>query len=110
MAKENNKNQSIDTEKTKITAGIEELPEINGHQFHYLIKSTRTKKEIADEIIKPSGNSIKPNSLNAYYLYKERQIPAHLKLILMNKLGEKTINYLLTEYVKENINKQRGKK
>lgn len=109
MAKETNKDQSAGIEKIKITAGLEELPEINGHQFHYLIKSTRTKKEIADEIVKPSGNSIKPNSLNAYYLYKDRQIPAHLKLILMNKLGDKTINYLLTEYVKENIGKKSKK-
>lgn len=109
MSKENNKNQNIESEKNKITAGIEELPEINGHQFHYIIKSTRTKKEIADLILKPAGNPIKPNSLNAYYLYKDKQIPAHLKLIIMNVIGEKTINYLLTEFIKENINKK-GKK
>jgi hypothetical protein len=109
MAKENNKNQITEIEKNKITAGIEELPEINGHQFHYLVKSTRTKKEIADLIIKPAGNPIKPNSLNAYYLFKDRQIPAHLKLIIMNVIGEKTINYLLTEYIKESVNKK-GKK
>jgi hypothetical protein len=86
-----------------IKPGIEELPEISGSQFKYICKYSRAKKEIAQSVIKSSGNSIQTESLNHYNKLKEKQIPAHLKLILIDVLGVHTLNSLLTEFEKQNI-------
>lgn len=96
---QNHKNEQEFLENTpKIAAGIEELPEFNGNFFKYLMKHSRKREVIAKEL------KILPGSLKTYYQFREKQVPANVKLAIIHNIDKDVINLLLTEYEKEKIN------
>jgi hypothetical protein len=87
-------------EKYRIEPGLMHLPNINGYQFKYFVQNTDSKQWFANEL------GIKPSGLSFYYQKKHEEIPAKLKLMLINHLGKEMLNLLFTEYCNVELRKQ----
>jgi hypothetical protein len=87
-------------EKYRIEPGLMHLPNINGYQFKYFVQNTNSKQWFANAL------EIKVPCLSFYYQKKHEEIPANLKLMLIEHLGKETLNLLFTEYCKVELRKQ----
>ena len=87
-------------EKYRIEPGIMHLPNINGYQFKYFVKNTDSKQWFANAL------GIKVACLSFYYQKKNEEIPANLKLKLIEHLGKETLNLLATEFCNVELRKQ----
>lgn len=77
------------------------LPSINGYQFKYFLQNTVNQKLFANEL------GIKVTGLSFYYQKKNEEIPAKLKLMLIDHLGKETLNLLFTEFCNVELRKQK---
>lgn len=87
-------------EKYRIGPGIMHLPNINGYQFKYFLQNTNSQQFFANEL------GIKITGLSFYYQKKHEEIPAKLKLMLIEHLGKETLNLLATEFCKVELRNQ----
>ena len=76
------------------------LPNINGYQFKYFVQNTDSKQWFANEL------KIKVACLSFYYQKKHEEIPANLKLMLIDHLGKEMLNLLFTEYCNVELREQ----
>ena len=98
---QNHKNeQEYLANKPKIAAGLEELPSFDGNFFKYLMKHSRMRAKIAQSL------NIKQGSLKTFYQLREKELPAKVKLAIIDNIDQEIINLLLTEYEKEKIIKR----
>lgn len=96
-SKEDNLEQNI-----KIEPGIKTFPKFTGGFFVYCMSNTDIKNEFMVNFNHKSKTS--------FYNYssadrKHKEIPAKYKLFLLNALPEATLNLLMTEYEKINLEK-----
>ena len=102
------KNEKLDdiqksNEKYRIEPGLMHLPNINGYQFKYFVKNTDSKQWFANAL------GIKVACLSFYYQKKNEEIPANLKLMLIDQLGKEMLNLLFTEFSKVELrNKEKA--
>jgi hypothetical protein len=87
-------------EKYRIEPGLTHLPNINGYQFKYFVQNTDSRQWFANAL------GIKITGLSFYYQKKHEEIPANLKLMLIDHLGKEMLNLLITEYCKVELRKQ----
>lgn len=100
MAKEV-KEDSLE-QNTKIEAGLKTFPKFTGGFFVYCMTNTDIKNEFMI--------NFNHRSKTSFYNYstaerKNKEIPAKFKLFLLNALPEATLNLLMTEYEKLNLEK-----
>lgn len=96
-------NNQISNEKYRIEPGLMHLPNINGYQFKYFVQNTNSKQWFANAL------EIKVPCLSFYYQKKHEEIPANLKLMLIDHLGKEMLNLLFTEFSKVELrNKEKA--
>lgn len=100
MTKEQNPESA--EQKIKIEAGLKTLPNFTGGFLVYCLNNTEIKSEFITTF----------NIKHKYSIYnysnsqrKDKTIPAKYKLFLLNSLTESTLNLLMTEYEKINLEK-----
>ncbi|MFY8160300.1 MAG: hypothetical protein ACOVNU_03150 [Candidatus Kapaibacteriota bacterium] len=94
--------KDIQDKKIKIEAGLQTLPTFTGGFMVYCLNNTDIKLDFITTF----------NILNKKSIYnysntdrKDKDIPAKFKLFLLNSLTESTLNLLMTEYEKINLDK-----
>jgi hypothetical protein len=88
--------------KIKIEAGVDILPNFSGGFMVYCLNNTEIKSDFLTTFNIRNKNSIYNYSNKER---KDKEIPARYKLFLINSLTEKTLNLLMTEYEKLNLEK-----